>query len=287
MKALVKFIFSKYFFKNVGVAIGLAFVMLIAIALYLRIYTHHNKSFAVPDFTGFTVPEAAQIIESKKLRYFVFDSVYVADKKAGVIVDQHPKPGFLVKKNRKVFMTINASGPELVSMPALVGETFRDASSRLGAAGLLLGKLSYRYDITENVVLEQRLMGKEITKGTPIAKGSEVDLVLGKGLGNKTTKIPDLIGMSEEQARKKAGNHSFSIATVIYDPDLQSQKISDTLQPFVWRQRPISDDNVQVRLGSHIDIWVTLDSAKIIKETEEVPDSTLLFQEKETEGNTE
>ena len=83
-----------------------------------------------------SLDEAIDLIERKNFRHEIFDSQYVAEKPAGTILDQHPSAGFLVKKNRKISLTINASNPGELEMPNLVGITLREARIKLEGYGL-------------------------------------------------------------------------------------------------------------------------------------------------------
>ena len=229
--------------------------------LCIRIYTHHGRSHAVPDFSEMPLEDAIKLIEQKKFRHEIFDSQYVAEKPSGTILDQHPAAGFLVKKNRKIFLTINASNPGVIEMPNLVGITLREARIKLEGYGLTLGSLYYRYDISENVVLDQQFNGHIIPPGDSIVKGSEVDLVLGKGLANVRRQVPDLTGMSIEQATIIATDATFNIGAVIQDNTIA--EAPDSLSPIIFKQKPESHPGVKRPLGSTISLYVTVDSTKI------------------------
>jgi beta-lactam-binding protein with PASTA domain len=145
-------------------------------------------------------------------------------------------------------------------MPDLEGITLREAQTKLEIAGLVLGKLSYSFDIGENVVLEQQYNGEKILENDTIAKGSTIDLVLGKGLSNEKRMVPDLLGLTEEEAKSKAADAFFTISAAI--PDLSFEE-GDTTLPFVFRQYPVHNPKITVPLGSQITLWVTIDSTKL------------------------
>jgi beta-lactam-binding protein with PASTA domain len=260
MKDFFAFLKSRLFLKNLALAFGIAIGILILTLLSLRIYTHHNHSVAVPDFSDLPVEIAEQQIENRKLRFEIFDSIFVAEQEKGVVIDQHPKAGSLVKKNRKIYLTINANAPEKIVMPDLVGITLREARTKISVAGLKLGKLRYRYDMAKNVVLIQEFHGEEIPAGDTILKGSMIDLVLGKGLSDEKTMAPDLIGLNFEEAKTKAADAFFTTSNPIAD---QSVSEEDTLSPFIYRQHPIPSKTNLLPLGTQITIWVTLDSTKL------------------------
>ena len=141
MKDFLAYLRSRLFLKTILLIAGLSVTILIVLLLLFRIYTHHGRSIAVPDFSDLPVEDAGKYIAKRKLRYEILDSIYVAEKDGGVIVDQYPKPGSLVKKNRKIYLTINANSPEKIMMPNLVGITLREARTKIEIAGLKLGNL--------------------------------------------------------------------------------------------------------------------------------------------------
>jgi beta-lactam-binding protein with PASTA domain len=205
--------------------------------------------------------DAIKLVEKKKMKYEIFDSIFVGSKEPGTIIDQHPKPGFLVKKRRTIFLTINASSPEKIAMPNLVGITLREGKARLESYGLILGVLSYRYDISKNVILEQRRSGKVIQAGDSIPKGCFIDLVLGKGLGNDSEVVPNLIGLTVEQAKLKLADAMFSLGATV--PDGSFDINNPEIAPVIYKQKPISEAGVSVPLGSTITVWISADSLVI------------------------
>lgn len=259
MKEIIEYLKTKAFWKSLGIGgLGL-FILLMIIMLYLRLYTHHGRSVAIPDLKDLPLTEAIKYLEKKHLNFEVFDSIYVADKETGIVVDQHPKPGFLVKKDRKVYLTINASSPDKIMMPDLTGITIREARAKINAIGLKVGNLSYRFDIAKNVVLEQMVKGIVVQKGDTVLKGTAIDLVLGKGLSDERTIVPELIGLSVDQAKNKATDEFFSIGAIIRDESVTDENEAEAR---VIRQRPVPNPDVLVPLGSAIDLWISTDSSK-------------------------
>ncbi len=259
-KDLIEYLRSHAFIKSLITAIAILIGLLLFLLLFLRIYTHHNRSIVVPDFSDLPVEVAAKLSEERNLRFEIFDSVFISTKDRGIVIDQHPKPGLAVKKNRKIYLTINANSPEKILMPDLVGITLREARTKIDVAGLKLGRLFYRYDIAKNVVLEQQNKGNVLEPGDTIYKGSAIDLVLGKGLSNEKTMVPDLIGLTVDQAKEKASDAFFSISTAIPDQSVPEDK---TTIAYVYRQHPSHNKSVLVPLGSPITLWVTIDSIKL------------------------
>jgi beta-lactam-binding protein with PASTA domain len=257
----LKFLISRLFLKHLLIAISIIVFMSIIALLFLRIYTRHGQAFSVPDLTGLSIPEADSLLADRELRYQIVDSVYNANITRGSIIDQNPSPEFKVKENRTIFLTINAFNPEIIRMPNIVGVSLRQARAIVQTAGLNIGKLTYIPDIAVNNVLEQKYNGNVMEEGDSIIKGSQIDLVLGRGLSNEKTAAPDLVGLFFEQAKERITNRYLNLGAVIYDASFKDAE--DSINAFVWKQKPEFNEDNLMNLGSSVDIWLTADSTKL------------------------
>lgn len=257
----LKFLISRFFLKHLLIAISIIVFMSIIALLFLRIYTRHGQAFSVPDITGLSIPEADSILTAKDLRYQIVDSVYNANLTRGSIIDQNPRPEFKVKENRTIFLTINAFNPEIIRMPNIVGVSLRQARAIVQTAGLNIGKLTYIPDIAVNNVLQQKYKGNVIEEGDSIVKGSQIDLVLGRGLSNEKTAAPDLVGLYFEQAKEKITHRYLNLGAVIYDASFEDAE--DSINAFIWKQKPEFNEDALMNLGSSVDIWLSADSTKL------------------------
>ncbi|OFY45440.1 MAG: hypothetical protein A2Z69_00830 [Bacteroidetes bacterium RBG_13_44_24] len=255
------FIFSKLFLKNFGLAIIIVIAAIMLLLLWLNIYTRHGQARPVPDFMGMTMEETAALAKKSKMKYQVIDSVYTSIVPRGCVAEQNPKPGFKVKKWRNIILTINAFRPEMVAVPDLIDLPLRQAIAIIEDSGLEMGSLRYKADLSVNVVLSQMLDGKDLAPGDSVQKGSVVDLVLGKGLSNQRTLVPNLMGMGLEPAKNRILSASLNLGTYIYDNTIRTSE--DTLYAFVYKQNPEYKEDATLQLGSSIYLWLTVDSLKL------------------------
>jgi beta-lactam-binding protein with PASTA domain len=255
------FILSKVFFKNLGLAVLIVVGMVIILLIWMNFYTRHGQARPVPDFYGLTMDETAALAKKSKLRFQVIDSVYTTLVPRGCVAEQNPPPGFKVKKRRNIVLTINAFNPEMVAVPNLVDLPMRQAIALIESSGFEMGQLKYKPDLSIDIVLEQMYNNKMISAGDSLQKGSVIDLVLGKGLSNQRTPIPDLVGMNLEPARNKILVSSLNLGTYIYDNSIASEE--DTLSAFVYKQNPEYNEDASLQLGSAIYLWLTVDSARL------------------------
>ncbi len=253
-------IFKQKWFWLHSLLIIIFYVAIVTITLWsLNAYTRHNQYIKLPSFMGKTEPEIKKLCKEYNLRYVITDSIYDNTAKPGAVVEQIPKPGVNVKENRKIFITINAIGPEKVNMPDLTGISVREATMVADIYGLKIGNLKFVPDIAKNNTLKQLYNGKEIQPGTPIPKGSVIDLVVGTGISNEKTYVPCLFGLTYEQAQQKLTEAALNVGAVMYDNTVKTNK--DSAMAVVYKQYPtFSPQGTQLNLGYAVDIWLTADT---------------------------
>jgi hypothetical protein len=257
----IKFIFGKDFRSQLVLACAIFFGIILSVNLCLKIITRHNSSYPVPDFKGLTLLQAVELAEDEGLRIQVMDSIYSSKQKRGTVVEQEPKPGFKVKKNRRIFLLMNALKPEKVTMPNIEGVSLRQAMAILESRGLVVGRLRYIPDIATNNVLKQRHNGRDINAGEEIVKGSQIDLVLGKAGGYEPTMVPDVKGLRLAEAKRKIVQAYLNIGSVDYDKSVKSS--DDSVNAVVYKQKPDPQKYLNASMGALIDIWLTVDDNKI------------------------
>jgi beta-lactam-binding protein with PASTA domain len=243
--------------------LGLILAVLIALMIFLRIYTRHNQEQPTPNLIGMAVEEAAEVIADNNLRIEIADSVYIFNREPGSVIAQNPVPGTMVKKNRRVFVTINAKNPIKIEIPNIVGYTLRQAKAILEQEGFEVGTLYFRPDLGLNNVLEQRFDGKVAEPGTRIPKGSKIDLVLGQGMQGERTGIPLLIGLKLNDAVSRIIEASLNVGRIRYDETIITH--NDSLDARVYSQYPAYMENATLSFGTRVDIWLTLNQARIPK----------------------
>jgi beta-lactam-binding protein with PASTA domain len=159
-------------------AIGV-FVIICVIAIsILNSYTRHGSEMMIPDYTGMD----SQEVLNKENDYEIQISDYIYDRgqTPETVLKQDPHPGEMVKKGRKVYLTVASGEPPKVKMPQLQDVSLRQAEIMLKAVGLELGPAIYKPSQYENAVLEQLYKGREIAPGTEISAGETITLIVGK-----------------------------------------------------------------------------------------------------------
>ncbi|MEN9443377.1 MAG: hypothetical protein RIS47_267 [Bacteroidota bacterium] len=266
----IGFIKSGYLWKHVGIMVITSFVLLSVVFFSINAYTMHGEEFHVPDFRGLTLDEVKKICDDSDLRYEIMDSVYQPRLRKGAVVEQDPPATFLVKKGRRIFLILNSTRPELILMPDVTGVHFSQSWIDLEGHGLRLGKISYAPNMAQNLVLEQRYKGRPIFKGERIEKGAEIELVLGMGEDTdlNRTEVPKLTKLNFNGAQRLLFKSYLNVGAISYDRTVGTYE--DSLRAFVCKQSPSPRSNVP--FAQNISLWLSLDTTKITKDTEYLPE---------------
>ncbi|MCF8461065.1 MAG: PASTA domain-containing protein [Flavobacteriales bacterium] len=254
----IKFIFSKLFLINLGIAVGLSIPVTVGLYFWLDFQTEHGITVETPNLTGLKLKDLEAMADTLEVELVVVDSLYSDDFPRGTVADQDPKPGLSVKRGRKIYLTVNAMLPKQVVVPDVKNLSLRQAKAVLESVGLKLGGLEYQPDIAKNAVLQQKIRGKVVKKGTLAFSGTVVDLVLGDGLSNTRVLIPYLIHYTLQEAMDRLNLSSLNLATFkIDDPFTDSTKVR------VYKQVPAFSENNLVPMGTSVIIYLTEDTLSI------------------------
>lgn len=259
--SLKKFLTSRVFFIQVLIAIVLVVVLIWITMFGLKIYTKNGQSNPVPDFYALDVTQVEALSKQYNLQFEIIDSSFNNDVPPGTVIDQVPEKGFKVKDQRTIFLTLNSTMPEQVSVPKLTEISFRQAQVLIENCGLQIGTISYSPSEYNDLVLKVLQDSIKIKTGQKLVKGSVIDLVVGRVEGNITTPLPNLIGLTLPEAQELITNAMLNTGVFIYDQSVLSPK--DSLNVKVWKQNPSPKINAEVNLGSSIDLWLTIDQLKI------------------------
>ncbi|QGY45164.1 PASTA domain-containing protein [Maribellus comscasis] len=259
--SLKKFLLSRTFLIQIIIAAIIVFSLIFFTMYGLKIYTKHGESYPVPNFEGMNQDEAVQIAANQNLKVEIVDSVYTDDVAPGEIIDQVPEAGFRVKESRTIFLTINSTQPEQVILPKLTDISYRQAQVLIENSGFKVGEISYQPSEYNDLVLSVQIDSVNVKPGKKISKGTNIDLIIGRTQGNTATPLPNLIGLSIEEAENTLTHAMLNMGVLIYDETIISK--DDSTNARVWKQNPNPKIVGNVNLGSSVDIWITIDELKI------------------------
>ncbi|WP_299111592.1 PASTA domain-containing protein [uncultured Winogradskyella sp.] len=180
--SLVKFLTSKVFLKQLGLAIVATIVLSFIMLKWLNITTNHGEFVEVPDLKGKSIETAKIELDDNDLAMEIQDSAnFNPNYPKYSVIEQSPLAGSKVKENRKIYLILNPSGYRKVEVPNILKRTFRQAKPQLQALEFKIGNITYIDNIGKDVVLGMKHKGETLKPGAMLPLTSTIDLVLGNG----------------------------------------------------------------------------------------------------------
>lgn len=253
MKKLIRFITSRVFFIHVLIAVTVLVLVFGFTYNWLESYTNHGSTITVPDLRGLNISKVPGFLKDKALRFKIADStIFDNQKPPGTVIEQDPPSQEKVKENRTIYLVITRTIAPKTKIPNLIDVSFRQAEAILQSYGIKTGKIIYKPDLCKNCVLNMEMKGKPVKAGDEISRGSIIDLVLGDGFGNTKVNVPDLAGLTYEEALFVLKASSLNAGAVILD-----KTVRDTSQAIVYKQSPSADRTSVISQGEPIDLFLT------------------------------
>ncbi|WP_034057443.1 PASTA domain-containing protein [Lacinutrix jangbogonensis] len=180
--SILKFLTSKTFFKQLGLATVSVIILCFIIFKWLNFTTNHGDFETVPNLRGKSIDVAKMELDENNLVMEIQDSAnFNPDYPKYSVIEQDPPAGENVKENRKIYLTLNPSGYRKIPVPNIINRTFRQARPTLESLNFEIGKKTFVDNIGKDEVLSLRFEGKVLKPGTLLPKHSKIDVVLGNG----------------------------------------------------------------------------------------------------------
>ncbi len=215
-----------------------------------------GRRVSVPNIIGMSEDQAQLALEKQGLDWGTPERVYSDTVPAGSIVSCQPKAGQKVGLGQAVTATVSR-GVETKTVPDVVRKTKDQATAAITAAGLALGDVTEEYSAS---VESGKVISCDPTAGKVIKHTEKVSLVVSKGKEPAT--IPDVTGMSEDEAKK-----------VLEDAGLKKGKVSKGYSDSVAKGNVISSSPIAGASGYYkgdsVDLTVSKGPEKVT-----VPDVT-------------
>ena len=169
----------------------------------------------VPNVVGKNENDAKTMINSAGLNVDGINRKETTDKSLdGKVASQSPSAGTKVEKNTGVVITVytfkNADETVKVKVPDVVGKRESQAIALLEDKKLSVGNITYKNSTNKSeagkVATQSPAAGKEVTEGT------SVDLVIYR----YKVEVPDVVGKSENDAKKAITGAGLKVANVEY-----------------------------------------------------------------------
>ena len=237
------------------VGLGLAFVFIAGISAYLTLtlIIKSEDTVIVPQLEGKDVVYALEILTELELNTKVKGSEYTGDIPKNHVVFQEPQPGSEIKKGRDVKIIIS-KGPKTFAMPHLLGLSIQQADIILEENDMCRGEFSrtYHLQMEKDFVLAQ-----VPASGTVVSRGTCADLLVSLGQRPTAFKMPDLAGMTLEDALQSIERLDLVIG------ELKSAFQRNKPRNTIVEQEPVSGQRVVI--GSTVRLLINRESQKEIE----------------------
>jgi eukaryotic-like serine/threonine-protein kinase len=163
-----------------------------------------KERYEVPDLQGLRVAEAQAALERLTLSVGQVTEEYSETVPAGQVVSSTPGAADLVRRETTVDLRISR-GPAPVDVPDVVGRPLEAATAALEGVGL---RAITSEQFSESVS-RGSVMGQSPSAGTPVTRGSVIELVV--SLGPPLVTVPDVRGVKQAQAVAQLEELGFSV----------------------------------------------------------------------------
>ncbi len=252
--SLFSFLFSRALLSNLALALCLIILVGLGVMQILRSYTGHNRYITVPDCQGMLLPQAAEMLERRDLRWAVMDSLYDPKLLPLSIIAQYPGSPGEVKRGRVIHLTVNKTRPQMIQVPVaeVLEKTLRSVTYNLQSKGFKIGELIYQSGPYTNQVVELRRGGAPMAlkPGENLPLGATIDLVVTDGYGSTRLLMPDLTGMGLLEAQFVLRANNLVEGTFFLQPGV------DSTYAAVYRQEPSAGPDIFVREGTMVNLWL-------------------------------
>ncbi len=159
-----------------------------------------SKGTKTPDVIGFTIDRAVQEIRRRGLVEVVKQEPSCSPE--GKVISQEPRKDAKVSEGSSVTIIVAGPGTDAGPVPSVVGLQQADAERAIRESGLEVGKVTQSRSSREqpNTVMKQ-----EPGPGTPLPRGCPVRITVASAPRSIDKTVPDLRGMSIEQAQDQLG----------------------------------------------------------------------------------
>ncbi|NTW54461.1 MAG: PASTA domain-containing protein [Chlorobaculum sp.] len=242
--------------KKVLIPLVLFILALVAADKFLLPYLTESGSRAtVPEVRNMTYDMAERELRKSGLKAMKSYNVrYLPDVPPDQVIDQVPEAGSVVKPGRSIILVLNRQEKPSFPMPDLVGRTEAEARQELERIGMVVTEVQAQ--AVSQPDQNGRVLSQSVPSAVVLKYGSPVSLIVGRleqePVGLRRVVVPDVLGMSADQARGVVVRNGLSVGRISYEH-------SDLLVPgTVISQKPSA--NAMVQFGQPVDMAVAASS---------------------------
>ena len=191
--------------KIIGGVIGAVILLIIAVVAVNALI---GKKVTVPDVHNMTKDQATSALDAVGLKLEVEKEVNDNNVESGKIISQTPTAGSESQTGKTVKVTIS-KGSNKVTVPTVIGLSENDAVTALENAKLSVAEIKREYNDNYDTGVVYNVSPAQ---GNQVDENSQVTLYVSKG--QNTVAVPNIVGMSSNDAQSKITSSGFTVGTV-------------------------------------------------------------------------
>jgi len=204
-----------------------------------------NGKVLVPDVVGLSESDAQKMLKSNSLRIGDSFSDFSLTIPAGSVISEDPPAQQEVNVRDVVRLTIS-KGKKPCTVPLLLNYNLDQATQALKNAGLVLGTVNYE-NTNDNPA--DKVFKQAFDSNTLQPEGTAVDIWIAKPIILQKRIVPDLTGLTKEQAMEIIKSKGFLVGAVYEEY---------TMYPLgVYQQDPVANTEYSIDQNISIKIWVS------------------------------
>lgn len=152
------------------------------------------RTAPVPSVVGLDETDAIMQIQQAGFRLGSVTTTHGSAEDMGRVISQEPSGGMEIPEGSPVAIVVSR-GPELVTVPGVIGQTRAAAEQALKGAGFTVEVIEENHE----TVVKGNVIRQSPDAGVTATKGAKVTIHISKGKGKVT--VPNVIGLSEAEAK--------------------------------------------------------------------------------------
>ena len=184
----------------------------------------------VPDVKGLALEAGRENLFKAGLLTEIKSREYDSKLPMDAIINQAPEPGEKVKKNRRILVVVS-KGEEFAVVPDVENMNERQARNEFKKTGFTIGEVKRTWDEKHDKDL---VINTYPAERTTISRDMKVDIILSKGPKPTSAEMPNIVGETMADAKKKMEECGLKIGAMHYKNDhslLPGTVISQSIPP--------------------------------------------------------
>ena len=175
---------------------GILFLALILDLIIMPLMVKEGSEARIPDVINLSLRAAEARLNEIGLGTITGNEEFDSERPKGTVINQRPEGGTIVKKGRRVILTIS-KGSASAMVPRLEGFSLREARFLLENEGLQPGAIVWLMNETKP---DGVILGSVPGEGTVMKLNADVELLVNRRETGVLIAVPDFVGLDLEQA---------------------------------------------------------------------------------------